>query len=156
MGQLAFSDDRGDSPSIAELRQLITDLDNYGKLLKEIGDQPPAVSTLRPIIKPLSGFEEKIETLRVRLGEDGENCIELEQAILQVKHNFIEKKILAKLSVYIRRLARIEGPPTIEISMSDEIDLEDLRIQIKKLILNLAQDLSQAVDNRCYPDVQQM
>ncbi len=102
--------------------------------------------------KPLKGFAKNLENLRKELKRDGENCQELQDAIMEielasnVKNN---DNILTKLSIFIRCLRRWEETGCED---SSEEKVESLRLKFRDDIEKFEQKLREAVENRCYPD----
>jgi chromosome segregation ATPase len=152
MGQVASISSRGESPSIKKLRQLLSDLQNYVKLLKNLGEDLPSSKQLMNVMsEPLDKFASKLRSLRVELKKDGEICRELHDTIIEIEGELKENKVVTKYSVFIRRLRSWER---MRGDIEEEVDLDDLRREVREYILDFSQRLKEAFDNRCYPDLE--
>ncbi len=152
MGQVAFNPNGDESPSIGKLRQILKDLDNYLTILGDIGDNLPLLESVQTMTKPLKGFVKKLNSLRKDLEKDGENCKELHDAIMKIESAFEEKGILVELSIFIQDLRLWEE---IGGDHSERKNVESLRLKFRDYIEDFEQELRDAVENRCYPDLEQ-
>lgn len=149
MGQLAVYPDGYESPSIGKLRQLLKDLNNYLKILGDIGEELPDPAFMNAAMtKPLKKFNKNLEALQKKLKEDNETCRELQDAIIKIKTDFDEEKVLAKFSVLLRRLRQWDS---LRGDNSTEEELDDLRIRVRGYFEDFKDELEQAVENRCNP-----
>jgi len=153
MGQVAIVPNGDESLSIRELRQFIKALENYTKQLKGPGeDFPDSKILINTMSEPLSGFVKELKNLRKKLNTDGENCQELHDTIIEIEGEFKEEKVVGKYSVFVRRLGRWEANSE---DIEEEVNLDSLRLEVREYILDFAQRLEEALENRCYPNLEQ-
>ncbi|MBD1919776.1 hypothetical protein H6F77_01395 [Microcoleus sp. FACHB-831] len=153
MGQVAIVPNGDESLSIKELRQRIEDLQNYTKQLKGAGeDLPDSKMFMNAMSEPLTGFVKNLKKLRQKLNTDGENCQQLHNTIIEIEGEFKEEDVVAKYSVFVRRLRKWE---TKIGDIEEEVELDSLRLELREYIRDFAERLEEALENRCYPNLEQ-
>ena len=153
MGQVAIVPNGDESPSIRELRERIGYLQNYTKQLKGAGeDFPDSKILMNTMNEPIEDFVKNLKKLRRKLNADGETCKELHYTIIEIEGEFEEEDVEGKYSVFVRRLRKWE---TESGDIEEEVELDSLRLKIRKYIRDFAERLEEALENRCYPNLEQ-
>ncbi|MEW5857315.1 MAG: hypothetical protein AB1861_08035 [Cyanobacteriota bacterium] len=138
MGLLASIPDEGEN-ALSTLCRSIIKLENYGEVLRDILDGPKE-EDIREMALWFNSFDKELERLARQLKDEGENCMELQSSLQEVKQDYLNSKFRGMLFSYFRERRKTEDIP---------YEVEDLRFKAGDIAIKLAENLKLAVESRC-------